>query len=114
MLILLQERALIFLSKVSGMSKAFVLVLFVGASVNADDIEIYRGKKTANFSDSLVSPTVTVNPFNPVEFSEDVYFSSFKPNKNAAWSGNIKKYKIALASDGQAIVVGREGESVFF
>ena len=111
MIILLQERALIFLSKVSGMSKAFVLVLFVVASVNADDIEIYRGKNTANISDLLASPTVTVNPFNPVEFSDDVYFSLFKPNKNTAWSGDIKKYKIALASDGQAIVVGREGES---
>ncbi|MBX2884102.1 MAG: VWA domain-containing protein [Granulosicoccus sp.] len=49
---------------------------------------------------SFVAPGATVNQFNRLTHRDDIYFSLFKPSETAAWDGNLKKYRLALASDG--------------
>lgn len=49
---------------------------------------------------SFVAPGASVNQFNRLTHRDDIYFSLFKPTETAAWAGNLKKYRLALASDG--------------
>ncbi|MFT6047066.1 MAG: type IV pilus assembly protein PilY1, partial [Arenicella sp.] len=44
--------------------------------------------------DTFVAPAVTVNAYNRLQNREDIYYVVFKPNINARWNGNLKKYKI--------------------
>ena len=43
---------------------------------------------------SFVSPSLSVNAFNKLFNSDDVYFSLFTPDTTVAWAGNIKKFKL--------------------
>ena len=45
-------------------------------------------------ADTFVAPAVTVNAFNRLQNREDIYYVVFKPNSNARWNGNLKKYKV--------------------
>jgi type IV pilus assembly protein PilY1 len=43
---------------------------------------------------SFATPSLSVNAFNRLFHRNEVYFSLFKPNARALWSGNTKKYKL--------------------
>lgn len=43
---------------------------------------------------SFVSPSLSVNAFNKLFNSDDVYFSLFTPDTTVAWAGNVKKFKL--------------------
>lgn len=67
----------------------------------ADDIlaleDVFRriiGQIQAVDADTFVAPAVTVNAFNRLQNREDIYYVVFKPNTNARWNGNLKKYKV--------------------
>lgn len=45
-------------------------------------------------ADTFVAPAVTVNAYNRLQNREDIYYVVFKPNINARWNGNLKKYKV--------------------
>jgi type IV pilus assembly protein PilY1 len=50
---------------------------------------------------SFATPSLSVNSFNRLFHRNDVYFSLFKPNARARWTGNTKKYQLCeSASDG--------------
>ncbi|MFL6621712.1 MAG: VWA domain-containing protein [Sulfurifustis sp.] len=43
---------------------------------------------------SFVSPSLSVNAFNKLFNRDEVYFSLFSPQKEVAWPGNVKKFKL--------------------
>ncbi len=47
---------------------------------------------------SFTSPTISVNSFNSLEKSDEVYFSVFAPHETQNWKGNLKRYR--MRSDG--------------
>ena len=50
---------------------------------------------------SFATPSLSVNAFNRLFHRNEVYFSLFKPNARARWSGNTKKYQLCeSASNG--------------
>jgi len=49
---------------------------------------------------SFVSPSLSVNAFNKLFNSDDVYFSLFTPDTTVAWPGNIKKFKLCANAAG--------------
>ena len=57
-------------------------------------------------SNTFVAPAVSVNAFNSLQNSNEVYYALFEPNLNPRWHGNIKKYEIN--SDGN--VLGSDDE----
>jgi type IV pilus assembly protein PilY1 len=67
----------------------------------ADDIlaleNVFRriiGQIQSVDADTFVAPAVTVNAYNRLQNREDIYYVVFKPNTNARWNGNLKKYKV--------------------
>ena len=52
-------------------------------------------------SGSFSAPALTVNAYNSLEHSDQLYYSLFKPEVDAAWGGNLKRYK--LGSDGKVL-----------
>jgi len=53
---------------------------------------------------SFVAPGATVNQFNRLTHRNDIYFSLFKPQERPMWHGNLKKYSLHLAPDGNVRV----------
>ena len=58
-------------------------------------------------SDTFVAPAVTVNAFNRLQNREDIYYVVFKPNTNARWNGNLKKYRV----NSNATIVDQNGNN---
>ncbi len=54
----------------------------------------------SRISTTFVSPAVSVNAFNRLTHSSDLYFALFKPNDRARWPGNLKKYKLMRETEG--------------
>lgn len=50
---------------------------------------------------SFAAPALTVNAYNSLEHSDQLYYSLFKPEVDAAWGGNLKRYR--LGSDGKVL-----------
>jgi len=48
----------------------------------------------AQIDSTLVAPAVTVNAFNQLQHSDDVFFALFRPEDSIRWNGNLKKYKV--------------------
>ena len=48
---------------------------------------------------SFVSPSLATNAFNRLLSRDEVYFGLFTPELNAAWDGNVKKYRVCIESD---------------
>ena len=44
---------------------------------------------------SFTSPAIAVSSYNSLEQSDELYYAVFKPTDNAAWKGNLKRYKIS-------------------
>lgn len=47
---------------------------------------------------TFVAPAVTVNTFNRLTNRNDLYFAVFRPDTDAVWSGNLKKYRLYQGS----------------
>ncbi len=47
---------------------------------------------------SFVAPALATNAFNRLLSRDEVYFGLFTPNLAKAWEGNVKKYRICVAS----------------
>ncbi len=47
---------------------------------------------------SFATPSLSVNAFNRLFHRNDVYFSLFKPNARARWTGNTKKYALCQST----------------
>ncbi|MGI9336687.1 MAG: pilus assembly protein, partial [Gammaproteobacteria bacterium] len=43
---------------------------------------------------TFTAPALTVNAFNQLAHSDDVYMALFEPKSRQAWPGNLKKYKL--------------------
>lgn len=63
---------------------------------------------TANTA-AIASPSVTVDNFNPVTNSDNVYYSLFKPSTSHFWYGNLKRYK-RTEINGKPKVVARNNQ----
>ncbi|MEJ2107069.1 MAG: PilC/PilY family type IV pilus protein [Acidiferrobacteraceae bacterium] len=50
-------------------------------------------------SSSFAAPSLSVNAFNKLYNSDDIYFALFKPSGTVAWDGNIKKLHLCNTSD---------------
>jgi len=48
---------------------------------------------------TFMSPAVSVNAFNRLQHSDQVYYAMFSPESDARWDGNIKKYTINDAGE---------------
>ena len=69
----------------------------------ADELE----KLFNNISDDgsiFTAPSVSVNAFNSLELSDELYYAVFKPSKQADWAGNLKRYRLDLSDTGATIV----------
>jgi len=47
---------------------------------------------------TFTAPAVSVNAFNASEHRDDLFYALFRPDDNAKWAGNLKKYR--LTADG--------------
>ncbi|MBU2707409.1 VWA domain-containing protein [Zooshikella marina] len=43
---------------------------------------------------TFVTPSVSLDYFNPLQHNNEQYYVMFKASKNADWGGNLKKYKL--------------------
>lgn len=50
---------------------------------------------------SFVAPSTTISQANRLKNREDIYFSLFKPEGTARWAGNLKRYKLGVAAEGE-------------
>ena len=50
-------------------------------------------------SGSFTAPALTVNAYNSLEHSDQLYYSVFQPEVDASWGGNLKRYR--LGTDGK-------------
>lgn len=62
----------------TGLAEAFTKIL----------IEAKKGAST------FVAPGISVNQFNRLTHSNDIYYALFDPRSNDYWPGNLKKYKL--------------------
>ncbi len=48
---------------------------------------------------SFAAPSLSVNAFNRLQTSSEVYFALFKPADTTQWAGNVKKFSFNTATD---------------
>jgi type IV pilus assembly protein PilY1 len=60
---------------------------------------------------TFTAPAVSVNAFNSLELSDELYYALFKPSKKSDWLGNLKRYQLEQTSTGTSIV-GQDGQAV--
>lgn len=71
-----------------------------GKYYSADDVEGLQKalddiiSRVLDINTSFVTPAVTVDAFNRLENSDEIYYTLFKPDKGPRWSGNLKRYRI--------------------
>jgi len=62
----------------------------------------------------FTAPGATVNQFNRLTHRDDVYFALFKPEQKPRWKGNLKRYRVAPANEGdpgsEAEILDANGE----
>ncbi len=74
---------------------------FFEATTASDLVNVFETILTDVKSDptSFVAPSLATNAFNRLLSRDEVYFGLFTPELNAAWDGNVKKYKVCIESD---------------
>ena len=74
---------------------------FFEATTADDLVNVFETILTDVKSDptSFVAPSLATNAFNRLLSRDEVYFGLFTPELNAAWDGNVKKYKVCIESD---------------
>lgn len=68
--------------------------------------EIISNVKEANTT--FIAPTTSINQFNRLAQSNDLYFSMFQPKSSATWVGNLKRYQLAYQA-GEIIIADANG-----
>ena len=48
---------------------------------------------------SFAAPALSINAFNRLYNSDDVYFALFKPSDTVAWDGNLKRFRLCNTND---------------
>lgn len=74
---------------------------------SASELATELKKLFNNISDDgslFTAPSVSVNAFNSLELSDELYYAVFKPNKKTDWAGNLKRYRLDLSDQGGEIV----------
>lgn len=51
-------------------------------------------KSIAEETATFVTPSVSLDYFNPLQHNDEQYYVMFKPSNDANWKGNLKKYKL--------------------
>jgi type IV pilus assembly protein PilY1 len=69
----------------------------------ASELEILFNKISDEGS-TFTAPSVSVNAFNSLELSDELYYAVFKPSKQTDWAGNLKRYRLDLSDTGATIV----------
>ena len=59
---------------------------------------------------SFAAPSVAVSAFNNLGFRNDLYYALFRPAEGARWPGNVKRYKLSEDSDGNPLIVDKNGD----
>lgn len=59
-----------------------------------------------NGASTFVAPGISVNQFNRLTHSKDIYYALFNPTSSEYWPGNIKKYQLE-----NSLVVDKSGEN---
>ena len=54
-------------------------------------------------SSTFEAPAISINQFNRMSHSNDLYFAMFKPEISSGWSGNLKRYQTIF--DGNNMIV---------
>ncbi|EAT11135.1 hypothetical protein HF888_04125 [Bermanella marisrubri] len=67
--------------------------LGVASAINSIVAEILSSDST------FTAPAISVNAFNNSEHRDELFYALFKPQDNAKWDGNLKKYR--LGKDGK-------------
>ena len=60
---------------------------------------------------TFVSPSVTLNLQSRFRHDEDVYFSLFRPETTARWTGNLKRYRQGAGTHGLAELFDAKGDA---
>lgn len=74
---------------------------------SASELATELKKLFNNISDDgslFTAPSVSVNAFNSLELSDELYYAVFKPSKKTDWAGNLKRYRLDLSDQGGTIV----------
>jgi type IV pilus assembly protein PilY1 len=62
-----------------------------------------------NQNTSFTSPAISVNAFNRSTHRSELYYTLFKPTSDPHWDGNLKRYKLNVATDGAVSIVDFNG-----
>lgn len=61
---------------------------------------------------SFTAPVVSVNAFNSLELSDELYYSVFKPSKNLSWEGNVKQYRMGTLNGKFAVLDAKDKAAI--
>lgn len=75
----------------------------------------FQGAITAILAtnESFTSPAVAVDTFSRTESRNEVFFAMFKPSNTVDWSGNIKRLRLGIDGNGDAILYDKDGDPAF-
>ncbi|WP_404368385.1 PilC/PilY family type IV pilus protein [Marinobacter sp.] len=59
-------------------------------------------------SSTFSAPGIAVNTFDRLNHLDSLYFALFEPKKTPRWSGNLKRYKLAI-KNGEAVILDADG-----
>jgi type IV pilus assembly protein PilY1 len=74
---------------------------------NADELALQLKALFTSITDegsTFTAPSVSVNAFNSLELSDELYYALFKPSKKTDWVGNLKRYRLKQTTTGTSIV----------
>lgn len=58
---------------------------------------------------SFAAPSVAVSAYNNLGYRNDLYYALFRPAEGDRWVGNVKRYKLTRAENGDSLIVDRDG-----
>jgi type IV pilus assembly protein PilY1 len=69
---------------------------FFTANTVSDVVNAFRSilGNILSIDTTFVAPAVTVNAFNRFATSKELYFAVFRPDTDAVWKGNLKRYQL--------------------
>lgn len=76
------------------------------ASSSDDLVEVFTSILTnvVDMNSSFEAPAISIDQFNRMSHSNELYFAMFKPETSSGWSGNLKRYQTIF--DGTNMIVG--------
>jgi len=89
--------------------------LYQEATTADELLKVFRAilKEAKDVDTSLVAPAASIDQFNRLSNSANLYYALFNPKSTSTWNGNLKYYKLELDdSTGELIVVGNGGAAV--